>query len=116
MTLGPTSELMRDAFAAETGLGAFNVVHLETAEALIAAAETAGLPVTLQISQNCARYHGALEPIALATLSAARASNAHVAVHLDHAEDEALTGLRPSPTSRAVVTSGVGAPVGQDDP
>jgi hypothetical protein len=27
-----------------------------------------------------------------------------------------LTGLRPSPTSRAVVTSGVGAPVGQDDP
>jgi hypothetical protein len=28
----------------------------------------------------------------------------------------ALTGLRPSPTSHAVVTSGVGAPVGQDDP
>src|SRR5664280_1959071 len=27
-----------------------------------------------------------------------------------------LTGLRPSPTSHAVVTSGVGTPVGQDDP
>ena len=27
-----------------------------------------------------------------------------------------LTGLRPSPTSHAVVTWGVGAPVGQDDP
>ena len=27
-----------------------------------------------------------------------------------------LTGLRPSPTSRAVVSSGVGAPVGQGDP
>jgi len=30
--------------------------------------------------------------------------------------DELLTGLRPSPTSHAVVTPGVGAPVGQDDP
>ena len=29
---------------------------------------------------------------------------------------EYLTGLRPSPTSHAVVTLGVGAPVGQDDP
>ena len=29
---------------------------------------------------------------------------------------QTLTGLRPSPTSHAVVTSGVGAPVGQDDP
>jgi hypothetical protein len=28
----------------------------------------------------------------------------------------ALTGLRPSPTSHALVTSGVEAPVGQDDP
>jgi aryl-alcohol dehydrogenase-like predicted oxidoreductase len=27
-----------------------------------------------------------------------------------------LTGLRPSPTSHAVVTSGVGGPGGQDDP
>jgi len=90
VTLVPTGVLMRDAFAAGTGLGAFNVIHLETAEAFVAAAETAGLPVILQISQNCARYHGALQPIALATLAAARASSVCVAVHLDHAEDEGL--------------------------
>ena len=90
MTLVPTRELMHDAVAAGTGVGAFNVVHLETAEAFVAAAETVGLPVILQISQNCARYHGGLEPIALATLSAARASSARVAVHLDHAEDADL--------------------------
>ncbi len=90
MTLTPTRTLMTDAAASGTGIGAFNVIHLETAEALVAAAEQAGLPVILQISENCARYHGALEPIALATLAIARASSAPVAVHLDHAEDEQL--------------------------
>lgn len=90
MTLTPTRTLMTDAAAGGTGIGAFNVIHVETAEALVAAAERAGLPVILQISENCARYHGALEPIALATLAIARASSAPVAVHLDHAEDESL--------------------------
>ncbi|QTE28591.1 class II fructose-bisphosphate aldolase [Pengzhenrongella sicca] len=90
MTLVSTRELMRDAVAAGAGLGAFNVVHLETAEAFVAGAELAGLPVILQISQNCARFHGGLEPIALATLAVARASSARIAVHLDHAEDADL--------------------------
>ncbi|PPL15988.1 class II fructose-bisphosphate aldolase [Microterricola pindariensis] len=90
MTLTPTRTLMTDAAAAGTGIGAFNVIHLETAEALVAAAEAAGLPVILQISENCVSYHGALEPIALATLAIAGASTAPVAVHLDHAEDEQL--------------------------
>lgn len=90
MTLTPTRTLMSDAAAGGTGIGAFNVIHLETAEALVAAAERAGLPVILQISENCARYHGGLEPIAVATLAIARASSAPVAVHLDHAEDESL--------------------------
>jgi fructose-bisphosphate aldolase class II len=66
-------------------VGAFNVVQLEHAEALISGAEAAGLPVVLQISENCVRYHGALEPIAVATLAAARAADVPVAVHLDHA-------------------------------
>lgn len=67
------------------GIGAFNVIQLEHAEALIAGAEAAKLPVILQISENCVRYHGALEPIAVATLAAARAAGVPVAVHLDHA-------------------------------
>ena len=67
------------------GIGAFNVIQLEHAEALIAGAEAAELPVILQISENCVRYHGALEPIAAATLAAARAAGVPVAVHLDHA-------------------------------
>lgn len=90
MTLTPTREIMAAAAAAGTGAGAFNVIHLETVEGLIAGAELAGLPLILQISENCATFHGGLEPLALATLAAARASSASIAVHLDHAESEDL--------------------------
>jgi len=93
MTLTPTRAILDDAFAAGRGVGAFNVVHIETAEALAGAAEDSGLPVILQISQNCIRYHGAFEPVAVATLAVAAASSASVAVHLDHAEDPELAFL-----------------------
>lgn len=95
MTLVSARELVKDAASRGSGIGAFNVIHLETAEGLVRASEQAQLPVILQISQNCADYHGGLEPIALATLAVARRSSMTVAVHLDHAErpelvDEAI--------------------------
>ncbi|TFB16602.1 class II fructose-bisphosphate aldolase [Microbacterium sp. 3H14] len=95
MTLVSARDLVSAAAAAGTGIGAFNVIHLETAEGLVRAAALAQLPVILQISQNCADYHGGLEPIALATLAVARRAETPVAVHLDHAErpelvDEAI--------------------------
>jgi len=69
------------------GIGAFNVVLLEHAEAIATGAERAGLPVVFQISQNCVDYHGALAPLATATLSIARALPVPALVHLDHADD-----------------------------
>lgn len=90
MALSNTRDIMDLAAKAGTGQGAFNVIHLETIEGLIGGAEAAGRPVILQISENCAAYHGGLEPVALATLAAARKASVPVAVHLDHAEDEAL--------------------------
>lgn len=72
------------------GVGAFNVILLEHAEAIISGAQSAGLPVILQISQNAIKYHGALEPISLATLACATAANIPTSVHLDHAEDTEL--------------------------
>lgn len=86
MTLVSARDLVADAVARGAGIGAFNVIHLETAEALVAASERTGLPVILQISQNCADYHGGLEPIGHATLAVARRAQTPVAVHLDHAE------------------------------
>ena len=90
MPLLPTRTLIARAAADRTGVGAFNVISLETAEGLVAAAERSGLGVILQISENCVSYHGGLDPIAAATLAIAAASPADVAVHLDHATDEAL--------------------------
>ena len=79
--------LVTNANAARQGIGAFNVVLLEHAEAIVAGAESAGRPVILQISQNAARYHGALEPVVTASLAIARAAGVPAIVHLDHAED-----------------------------
>lgn len=83
-------DLVTEARRAGRGLGAFNVVLLEHAEAIVAGAERAGLPVVLQISQNCAAYHGGFEPLGLATLAVARRADVPAICHLDHAEDVAL--------------------------
>jgi len=80
-----TAEIMAAAQADGTGVGAFNLIGIEHAEAIVAGAEAAGLPVVLQISENCVKYHGALEPVALAALAIARSAAVPVAVHLDHA-------------------------------
>lgn len=90
MTLVSTRELMDTAAANGIGQGAFNVIHLETAEGLVAGAETAGVPLILQISENCVRFHGGLVPIARGAMSIARDSSVPVALHLDHAESEEL--------------------------
>ena len=81
------ADIVDEAQRARTGIGAFNVVLLEHAEAIAEAAERAERPVVFQISQNCVAYHGALAPLALATLSIARSLSVPSLVHLDHADD-----------------------------
>jgi fructose-bisphosphate aldolase class II len=80
-------DLVTEAHARQRGIGAFNVVLLEHAEAIVEGAQNAALPVILQISQNAAKYHGSFEPIAAASLAIAREARVPVVVHLDHAED-----------------------------
>jgi fructose-bisphosphate aldolase class II len=87
MPLARIGDIVRESPA---GVGAFNVIQLEHATAIVAGAEALGLPVVLQISENCVRYHGVLEPIALACLAVARGATVPVAVHLDHATERAL--------------------------
>ena len=95
------AEIVGPASAAGRGVGAFNIIGIEHAEAIIAGAEAAGAPVVVAISQNTVRYHGALEPIARAALAVAASAAVPVAVHLDHATDEDLV--------RAAVAVGVGS-------
>jgi fructose-bisphosphate aldolase, class II len=86
----PLTSMPELVAGARGGIGAFNVIQLEHAEAIVRGADDAGLPAILQISENCVRYHGALAPIATATLAIAEAASVPVAVHLDHAVDAAL--------------------------
>jgi fructose-bisphosphate aldolase class II len=79
------AEIIKAARAERRGVGAFNVIGIEHAEAIVAGATAAAAPVVLQISQNCVAYHGALKPIAVAALAIARSAPGPVAVHLDHA-------------------------------
>lgn len=93
MPLIPTAEAIARARAAGGAVAAFNVIDLETAEALVAAAEESGDALILQISENCVAYHGGLRPLAAATRELATASRAALALHLDHAEDVGLVEL-----------------------
>jgi fructose-bisphosphate aldolase class II len=83
-------EIVGPAARGGRGAGAFNVIGLEHAEAIVAGAEAAGAPVVLQISENCVVYHGALRPIGQASLAIAAAASVPVAVHLDHATSREL--------------------------
>src|SRR5579859_6049681 len=83
-------EIAGPAREAGRGVGAFNVIGIEHAEAIVTGAEAAHAPVVLQVSENCAAYHGALDPIARACLAVAAAAAVPVAVHLDHASSPDL--------------------------
>ena len=83
-------KLVLAAKGSGTAIGAFNVILLEHAEALVAGAEHAKLPIILQISENCVKYHKALKPISVATIAIAESASVPVSVHLDHAESEDL--------------------------
>ncbi|WP_156753266.1 class II fructose-bisphosphate aldolase [Actinokineospora pegani] len=88
--LSATTDILDAAVRGGHGVGAFNVVQLEHAYALVEGAERAGTALVLQISENCARYHGSLAPLVLAALAVAADASVPVAVHLDHIESPEL--------------------------
>ncbi|SCL71107.1 fructose-bisphosphate aldolase [Micromonospora citrea] len=96
MTLVPTADLVAAARAAGTGVLAFNVITIEHAQAIAAAARRAHRPAILQISQNAARYHGGVSAIAAATAEIARAAGAELSLHLDHVDDVGLLEQAPA--------------------
>lgn len=95
MTTARLTDLLRDARTARVAVGAFNVISIEHAEALVSGAEQAQAPVVLQISENAIKYHGAIRPITLATQAIAEAASVPAVVHLDHI------------TSRELVVAGI---------
>ncbi|MET7639192.1 class II fructose-bisphosphate aldolase [Streptomyces sp. NPDC005438] len=91
MPVAGGAELVRAAAEAGHGVAAFNVITLEHAEAVVAAAENTGLPVILQISENAVRFHdGRLAGLLGACTAVAGEAAVPVALHLDHVEDVGL--------------------------
>jgi fructose-bisphosphate aldolase class II len=90
MSRTTSKNLITENIKKSTAIGAFNVILLEHAEALVMGAEKSALPLILQISENCVKYHGSLKPISVATIAIAEASSLPISVHLDHAESEEL--------------------------
>ena len=83
-----TIELVQEARRSGVAVGAFNTYNLELTQAIVRAAEKLGQPVILQLGVQAIRAAG--EPLAMATLAAARVADVPVAVHLDHCADIGL--------------------------
>jgi fructose-bisphosphate aldolase class II len=91
VTVVGTGELVAAAHARNGAVGAFNVVTLEHAEAIVEAAQGAGTGVILQVSENAVRFHaGHVRPVAAACRSLAETATVPVALHLDHVTDPEL--------------------------
>lgn len=88
MPLTSTRDLLRSAQSGGYGIGAFNVIGLEHAEAVVAAAEAERSPVIVQLSQNTVDFRrGTPLAIGAACRALAAAAGVPVALHLDHATD-----------------------------
>ncbi|MDF3299311.1 class II fructose-bisphosphate aldolase [Streptomyces tropicalis] len=91
MPLATTGDLVTRAAAARSAVAAFNIITLEHVEAVVAGAESAGVPVVLQVSENAVKFrYGRLRPIARAAVAAAERSAVPVALHLDHVQSDDL--------------------------
>ncbi len=91
MTVVDIGVLVAEAQQRRGALPAFNLITLEHAEAIVAAASQAGRGVVLALSENAIRYHGgAAEPILAATQVMASQADVPIAVHLDHVTDDDL--------------------------
>ena len=70
-------------------LGGFNVFNLESARAVVDAAEQAAAPVLLQTSEGAVKHAGLDNMVAMVRQLTSR-TKAPVALHLDHGKSEAL--------------------------
>lgn len=83
MPLVTSTELLAAAEAGNYGVGAFNAINMETAQAIFEAAEIERAPFILQVTQTTLGYTDPEELVALLKALAAK-STVPVAMHLDH--------------------------------
>src|SRR4051812_37124339 len=90
MSLVTTGDLVAEASVRGTAVAALNVITLEHAEAIVAAAVQTGRSLVLQLSENAIAYHGGPEAITRAVHALAEDAPEALALHLDHVTDPDL--------------------------
>ncbi|WP_330294973.1 class II fructose-bisphosphate aldolase [Streptomyces sp. NBC_00503] len=91
MSLVSAGALVREAAAKGRAVAAFNIITLEHAEAVVAGAEAAEVPVIIQLSENAVKFRGGqLLPISRAAVAVAEAAGVPVGLHLDHVKSSDL--------------------------
>jgi fructose-bisphosphate aldolase, class II len=106
MTVVGISQLLDQAGDRGAAVAAVNVITLEHAEAIVAAACEVGRGLVIQLSENAVRYHaGAAVPIASAVHALATEAPVPLAVHMDHLTDQALVDQTVSGRLRPLVGS-----------
>ncbi|MBO0793885.1 MAG: class II fructose-bisphosphate aldolase family protein, partial [Ktedonobacteraceae bacterium] len=83
--LANTIDLVKQAQSDGIAIAAFNTYNLEMTRAIVTAAEHMQQPIILQLGVPSVKSYG--EPLAQATLAAARIASVPVALHLDHCSD-----------------------------
>ncbi|MCL2188418.1 MAG: ketose-bisphosphate aldolase [Defluviitaleaceae bacterium] len=83
MALVSSCEMLKKAQGLGTAIGAFNIENMEMAQAVVEAANEAGLPIILQTTSSTLKY---ATPATFAGIAAAlaRDSKIDIAMHLDH--------------------------------
>jgi fructose-bisphosphate aldolase class II len=84
VTIVRSSDAFAHAIKLRQSLAAFNVITLEHAQAIVWGAESVGLPVILQLSQNAIAYHRDATAVAAAMVRLADRSSVDCVLHLDH--------------------------------
>ena len=100
MPLVTTEQMLLDARDGGYAVGAFNVVHMEMVQAVLAAAEELGAPVIMQTTPSTVKY-ASLDYYYSSALAAAKNSRIPAAIHLDHGSsfELAMQALRVGYTS-----------------
>lgn len=86
MVLVPSGVLLAKAKKQKFAVPAFNSINLETAQAIVAAAEAKKAPVILQVTHKTIEYAG-LENTANFVLPLIKAARVPIALQLDHGKD-----------------------------
>ncbi|HEY3528163.1 MAG TPA: class II fructose-bisphosphate aldolase [Nocardioides sp.] len=105
MSLTTTGDLVAAASARGAAVAAVNVITLEHAEAIVAAAVESGRSLVLQLSENALAYHGGPHAITGAVHALAEAAPVALALHLDHLMDPDLVTAAVSGPLRPLVGS-----------